>query len=126
MILGIGADLMEARRILSMPEEDPFFQKVFTEQERRQAAERPAPLRYYASHFAGKEAVCKALSINPDIVRLNDIEILNDGFGRPAVTLYGTAAAHALAVGITDIHISLSWETELCLAFAVAEGGRQD
>lgn len=120
MLLGIGTDIMKEERIMSLSPEDNFFVRVFSDREREQASQRHNPLRYYASHFSGKEAVFKALSANPDHIRLNDIEILNTDTGTPAVALHGTAEQHALSIGIHRVLLSLSWEDEFCLAFAVA------
>lgn len=120
MLLGIGTDIMKAERITALPLEDNFFVRVFSDRERKQASQRHDPLRYYASHFSGKEAVFKALSANPDHIRLNDIEILNMDTGIPTVALHGTAKQHALSIGIHKVLLSLSWEDEFCVAFAVA------
>lgn len=121
MVIGIGTDLLKAERITSVSIEDRFFEAVFTEKEREQAFENRDPLRYYASHFSGKEAAFKALNAHPDHIRLNEIEILNDNTGRPQVRLFGAALDHARKAGIARVLISLSWETDYCSAFAVAE-----
>ena len=121
MIIGVGTDLLKAERITRVSLEDRFFEAVFTMKEREQALENRDPLRYYASHFSGKEAVFKALNAHPDHIRLNEIEILNDDTGHPQVQLFGAAFEHAQKVGIARVLISLSWETDYCSAFAVAE-----
>lgn len=120
MVIGIGTDLMRASRVMDLPLESRFFQAVFTQRERQQASSRNDPLRYYASHFSGKEAVFKALRAHPDQLRLDSIEILNGPTGQPEVILHGTAREHALSIGIQRVLVSLSWEEAYCSAFAAA------
>lgn len=122
MILGIGCDLMALERMPPLPPEDPFLRKTFTERERREAAGAPDTRRYFATNFSGKEAVFKALRGDPDTFRLDGIEILREPSGAPSVALSGRAAALAAARGVRTVHLSLSWEDEYCMAFAVAEG----
>ncbi len=121
MVIGVGTDLLKAERIMSLSPDDRFFENVFTRKEQEQAQKSRDPLRYYASHFSGKEAVFKALNAHPDHIRLNEIEILNDDTGRPHVCLYGNVREHAQKAGIARVLISLSWETDYCSAFAIAE-----
>lgn len=124
MIHGIGTDILYLDRIRPLYEkhpDDPFFRSAFTEKERRLISSRPSPLHAYASRFAGKEAVFKAMQIHPDDIRLNEIEILEDEKGIPAVTLHGNALRIADQLGIGRIHLSLSFENDCAVAFAVCE-----
>ena len=121
MIHGVGTDILALARFGAPEADDPFIRRSFTEAERAQAAERTVPNRYFCTRFAGKEAVFKALGMDPDAARLNEIEILSDVFGAPHVRLLGRMAEFAEAAGITAVHVSLSWETEYAVAFAVAE-----
>jgi holo-[acyl-carrier protein] synthase len=120
MILGVGTDLLSVermRRVVEDPGVDSaFLRRTFTAREREEARRRPDPILYLASRFAGKEAVFKALGLAGDHVRLDEIEILNDAIGRPTVTLHGELKRHA---GEATVDLSLSSETEYCLAFAV-------
>ena len=123
MILGIGCDLLHVSRIPALAPEDPFFRRGFTEREQQEALASGDYRRRFASDFAGKEAVYKALHGVPDRFRSTEIEILRSETGEPYVTLHGNAAAHAAALGIRQVQISLSWETDYCMAFAAAVGG---
>ena len=89
-----------------------------TEILRERGVSRSAILRIarLACVFAAKEAVFKSLGLPGDHVRLDEIEILNDPNGRPVVTLHGDLKRHA---GEATVDLSLSSETEYCLAFAV-------
>ena len=125
MILGIGTDLMNLermRRVVEDPAVDsPFLVRTFTERERDEARRRPDPVLYFATRFAGKEAVFKSLGLEGGRVRLDEIEIRNAENGQPFVILSGELRRKAELAGITDIRISLSSDTDYALAFAVAQ-----
>ncbi len=121
MIHGVGTDILSRARFGSPAADDPFIRRAYTEAERAEAASRSDPCRWYCTRFSGKEAVFKALRMDPDRARLNEIEILSDSFGAPHVRLLGSMTAFAAAAGVTAIHLSLSWETDYAVAFAVAE-----
>ncbi len=124
MIHGIGTDLLAIERIRSLYKSDPedaFFRLTFTEQERALIQSRPSPLYSYATRFAGKEAVFKALRIDSDAIRLNEIEILENETGAPTVNLLGNARLTADRLSISNIHISLSYDTEYACAYAISE-----
>ena len=63
MILGIGNDLCDIRRIEKTIERygERFLLRVFTEEERRKASSRARPASTFAKRFAAKEAATKAL-----------------------------------------------------------------
>ena len=124
MILGIGTDFlnMEQIRESSLSPADPFLQKTYTEQERSEAARRSDPKSYYGTRFAGKEALFKAFRTHPDAMRLNEIEILTDSNGAPCVTFKGRARDAAEDMGVTAVHLSLTYDPPYTLAFAVLEG----
>ena len=121
MIHGIGTDILSRARFGAPEADDPFIRRAYTEAERAEAASRSDPGRWYCTRFSGKEAVFKALGMDPDAALLNEIEILADAFGAPHVHLLGRMADFAEKAGITAIHVSLSWETDYAVAFAVAE-----
>jgi phosphopantetheine--protein transferase-like protein len=122
MVVGIGTDILNIRHIahsVSLPE-DPFVKKTFTKNEIDLILRRDNPLHCFATRFAGKEAVFKALSLRGDSIRLNEIEILEDETGQPAVTLRGSVKEKAEQNGIGTIHLSLSCDTDYAVAFSVA------
>ncbi len=125
MVLGIGTDILDIRRLFPdfLQPDDPFLRSAFTPREIAQAGTRPEPLKYYGTRFAGKEAVFKTLGASPDLVRrLADIEILDDENGAPRCVLSGAVGAWAAERGAETVHISLSWDGDLAVAFAVLEG----
>lgn len=131
MIVGIGTDICDIRRIRKLYDRHPvrFPTKAFTEGEREKCLARPDPVPCLAKRFAGKEAVAKALA-NEDSGALSwhDVEIYNDPSGRPGVLLHG-GAAERLRTLLPDGHtahirLSLSDEVDFAVAFAVVEAQR--
>ncbi len=126
MIIGIGTDILKIESLSPILEgpgyrDDSFLRRTFTEAEIALAEGRPKPIDCYATRFAGKEAVFKALSVSGEDLRLREIEILSDAAGKPYVRLYGNAAAVAEKRGVRRVLISLSYEDRYAVAFAVAE-----
>ncbi|MDP6219626.1 MAG: holo-ACP synthase, partial [Alphaproteobacteria bacterium] len=64
MIVGIGVDMVDSRRIAKSIERfgDRFLSRIFTDAEQAQATGRPDQTLYFAKRFAAKEAIYKALS----------------------------------------------------------------
>lgn len=121
MIHGIGTDILKLDRFGTPDADDVFVRKCFTEKERAQVFAQEKPHCRLAARFAGKEAVFKALRMDPDRARLDEIEILSNEFGAPCVTLHGRMADYAESVHVRRVHLSLSWEADCAIAFAVAE-----
>lgn len=123
MILGIGTDILKIEDICRMftTDNDPFIKKTYTELEIKEARLRDIPLQYYATRFCGKEAVFKSLSLNSDGISLNEIEILNKENGQPTVNLYGKIKEHADKIGISEILISLSYDANYVVSYAMAQ-----
>lgn len=122
IIHGIGTDILKISVIENSVADinDPFVQKTFTSKELDLILGRPIPLNSFATRFAGKEAVFKSLGMNGNHVRLNEIEILENDIGIPVVTLLGALHEFATQKQITDISISLSYDTEYAIAYAMA------
>ncbi|MBX9682255.1 MAG: holo-ACP synthase [Hyphomicrobium sp.] len=124
MILGIGNDLCDIRRIEKTIARfgDRFLQRVFTDVERRKAASRAHPAATFAKRFAAKEALTKALGTGfRDGVYFRDIGVVNAVSGRPTFKLTGGAADHLarLLPGGYDARIDLTLTDEYPLAEAM-------
>ncbi len=125
MILGIGSDICDIRRIEAALARhgDRFLQRVFTEAERRRAERRTEKIRAgtYAKRFAAKEACAKALGTGfRQGVFLSDIGVTNLPSGQPTLALAGGAAARLIAItppGMTAV-IALTMTDEYPYAFA--------
>ena len=119
MELLIGTDIIEVERIRAALENKingKFSARVFTEEEVKYAAK----YQSYAARFAGKEAVSKAFGTGiGENALFNDIEILNDEYGKPYVKLYGRAEKHYEQIGGNGISITLSHCKEYAVAYVL-------
>ena len=128
MIIGVGADLCDIRRIQTSLDRfgDRFKQRCFTEIERTRSDRKPDPAWSYAKRFAAKEACAKALGTGMRAdVDWRDMGVVNMRSGQPTMALTGHAADH-LARLLPDghqarIHLTLSDEHPYALAFVVIE-----
>lgn len=118
MIIGIGVDMVEIARMKKACEKAFFCRRCFTREEWQQAGGRMESL---AGYFAAKEAVAKALGTGFRKFSLLDIEVKKDEMGKPMVFLYGEARRLAQERRIAQIHLSISHEKEMAIAFVVAE-----
>jgi holo-[acyl-carrier protein] synthase len=94
MILGIGSDLIDIRRIEETIARhgDRFIQRIFTETERAKAERRKNRIDTYAKRFAAKEACAKALGTGLRAgVFWRDMGVVNLPSGRPTMRLTGGA-----------------------------------
>lgn len=94
MIIGIGSDICDARRIQKSIERfgDRFLDRVFTSTERERSERKKLRAESYAKRFAAKEACSKALGTGfRSGVFLRDIGVINLPSGKPTVKLTGGA-----------------------------------
>jgi holo-[acyl-carrier protein] synthase len=94
MILGIGNDIIDARRVGKVIERhgDRFLNRIFTETERAKAERRKNRVETYAKRFAAKEACSKALGTGiRQGVWWRDMGVVNLPSGRPTMQLTGGA-----------------------------------
>jgi len=95
MILGLGNDLIDIRRIERTLARygERFLNRVFTDTERRKSDARTARAASYAKRFAAKEACAKALGTGlRNGVFWRDMGVVNLPSGRPSMVLTGGAA----------------------------------
>jgi len=122
MIFGIGTDIMKVNRLDgSLSFDDPFVRKTFTTREVEAARMKNNPSIYLASRFACKEAVFKCLKMDGNHVRMNEIEVMNSEIGYPTVQLLNDMKKYADERGITTIELSLSYEEDYIVAYAIAQ-----
>lgn len=131
MILGIGSDLCDIRRIEKTLARhgDRFTHRVYTAGERARCDRRAARAEGYARRFAAKEACAKALGTGlSEGVFWKDMEVVNLPSGQPTFRLTGGAArrlADLLPEGHTArVHVSLTDDPPLAQAFVVIEAIR--
>ena len=128
MILGIGSDLCDIRRIESTLERfgDRFTHRVFTAGERARSDRRAARAPSYARRFAAKEACAKALGTGLRAgVFWRDMEVANLPSGRPTLRLTGGALERLRAITPDGhdavVHVTLTDDPPLAQAFVVIE-----
>jgi holo-[acyl-carrier protein] synthase len=101
MILGIGSDISDVRRIAKVIERhgDRFLNRVFTPVERALADRRRNRVETYAKRFAAKEACAKALGTGLRAgVWWRDMGVINLPSGRPTMALTGGAKRRLQAI----------------------------
>lgn len=126
MIVGIGTDLVDIRRIERTIERhgERFINRIFTPVERALAERRGNRAETYAKRFAAKEACAKALGTGfRDGVFFRDLGVVNLPSGKPTMVLTGAAFAR-LGVLIPDgleaqIDLAITDEYPMAQAFVV-------
>jgi holo-[acyl-carrier protein] synthase len=101
MILGIGSDITDVRRIAKVIERhgERFLDRVFTATERQRAERKRNRVETYAKRFAAKEACAKALGTGMrGGVWWRDMGVVNLPSGRPTMQLTGGALARLRAL----------------------------
>jgi holo-[acyl-carrier protein] synthase len=83
---GIGTDIVEIQRFRNLDSDASFFSRVFSEEELSYCREYPDSAPHFASTFAGKEAVVKAMNSQIQLT-VGEIEILRNLDGSPYVVL---------------------------------------
>lgn len=123
MIIGIGTDIVEVSRIEKLIEKNPsFLDKVYTDAEIAYCRAKAAMAQSFAARFAAKEAVMKAFGTGwAKGVSFKEIEVVNDGEGKPMVALSGKSLDYANKLRFQAIHLSLSHEKGYAVAFVVIE-----
>lgn len=128
MIIGIGSDLCDVRRIERSLQRfgERFTHRVFTEGERARSERKVPVAASYAKRFAAKEACSKALGTGMRHgVFWRDMEVVNLRTGQPTMHLTGGARKRLdmlLPQGHTAvIHVSLTDELPIAQAFVVIE-----
>ena len=123
-LVSIGSDLAQIDRLEAAFERrgTRFLDRVFTPGERAYCDARKERFTHYAGRFAVKEAVMKVLGTGwTRGVRWVDLEVVRERGAAPKLVLHGASARIAEKLGIRRIHITITHDAGLALAFAVAE-----
>jgi holo-[acyl-carrier protein] synthase len=131
MIIGMGSDLIDIRRVEKTLARfgNRFINRCFAPEEIAKAEKRRAAgthIATYAKRFAAKEACSKALGTGFNHgVFMKDIAVINDPNGKPTLRLTGGALAYLdrlVPAGKTaQIHLTLTDEPPLAQAMVVIE-----
>ncbi len=125
MILGIGSDICDIRRMEKVIARhgDRFLLRVFTELERSKAMRRTERIRAatFAKRFAAKEAAAKALGTGfRRGVFMSDLGVVNLPGGQPTLKMTGGSAARLVAITPPGMvaHVALTMTDEYPYAYA--------
>jgi holo-[acyl-carrier protein] synthase len=127
MILGIGSDIIDIRRIEATLARfgDRFINRCYTETEKARAERRPHErAASYAKRFAAKEATSKALGTGlKQGVFWKDMGVANLPSGQPTMRLTGGAAEHLARLTPPGhrpyIHVTLTDDYPLAVSFVI-------
>ncbi|MBN2831401.1 MAG: holo-ACP synthase [Candidatus Omnitrophica bacterium] len=113
MILGTGVDITEVSRLKKAIEKwgDSFLNRVFTDEELKNAKTRGSLYQHLAGRFAAKEAVFKALG--DANLSWKDVQILNDKEGKPSCKILNSRGKGA------DVVVSISHVKNYAVANAI-------
>jgi holo-[acyl-carrier protein] synthase len=128
MIVGIGSDLIDIRRVEKVLEKhgDRFVNRVFTPVEIRKSERRRLRAASYAKRFAAKEACAKALGTGLSRgVFWRDMGVVNLPSGKPTMALTGGAAARLASLlpagHRAEIHLTITDEFPIASAHVIIE-----
>lgn len=120
MILGIGTDIIEIKRIEeAILKNKRFIEKVFSEKEIDMFKSRNMKSEVIAGNFSAKEAISKALGTGIRNFSLNEIEILRDELGKPIVKL--SRNIEEIIAKNYKISVSISHNKTTAISFAILE-----
>ncbi|MBV8888134.1 MAG: holo-ACP synthase [Alphaproteobacteria bacterium] len=126
MIIGLGSDLVDIRRIEEIIQRfgDRFLDRIFTFAERQKCDRRANRAASYARRFAAKEAASKALGTGfRDGVFWRDLGVVNLPSGKPGMRLTGGALRRLEAItpkGMSArLDVTLSDEPPLAQAVVI-------
>ncbi len=111
MILGIGIDLVEISRIADALDRygERFLARVFTHEERLWCAASRNPAPSLAARFAAKEAAAKALGTGISAgIGWQHLAVHREAGQPPRMVFSGPAAERAAAMGVRQVHLSLT------------------
>jgi holo-[acyl-carrier protein] synthase len=124
MIVGIGIDVVEIRRIRDLAQRHAaFLTRTFAPCELHHCQDRANPFPHLAARFAAKEAVFKALGTGWSLgLEWTDVAVENNAAGKPTIRLSGVARRLAEQLGTHKIHLSLTHTGPYASAQVILEG----
>ena len=117
-----GIDLVDFPRIEEMINRhgSHFLDRIFTQTEQQQASVIKNRIERLAGRFAAKEAILKLLGTGwRGKIAWTDIEVVNNRFGQPQVTLSGEVKKIASKMGVRGISLSITHTANFAIASVV-------
>lgn len=122
MVTGIGVDIVQCERMRSFFEDSDKALRFFGSDEYDYALKQNSSgIESLAACFAAKEAFGKALGTGLRGICLTDIQVTHLPSGKPALAVQGTARAAMEKSGAARVHLSLSHEKDMAVAFVLLE-----
>lgn len=119
MIIGLGTDIIEIKRIKKVMSKKEFMERFFTSRELEYLTSRREEST--AGYFCAKEAVVKALGTGFSGFKWNDVEIIKVN-SVPNVVLHNGALEIARLKGVKNIYVSISHCRDYAVSTVVMEG----
>lgn len=123
-MLGVGVDLVNLQEMQETLQRsgDVFLTRVYCAEEIVQGHRCELPIHFFASGFAVKEAVFKALKLNwQSGVDFREIRVSRGEAGEPVVTLKGKVGEIASEKKMVCMEVSISYEKTMAIGFVVAQ-----
>ena len=121
MIVGIGVDIVDLARFERALERTPALKDRLFARSEQVEGDYVLPLRSLAGRFAAKEALIKALGDSTG-VEWHDMRVVKDALGNPSLELQDSTKRIAASRGITSVHLSMSHDAGIAIAYVIAEG----
>ena len=121
MIIGIGTDIIDTRRIKNTINKygEKFKRRCFSNNEIIKSEKRIQTVNSYAKRYAAKEACSKALGTGLSKgIFWKDIEVVNDKYGKPFIKLHNNALKRINKITKKDYNIEVSLSDEKNYAIA--------
>ena len=121
MIIGIGTDIIDTRRIKKTITNfgNKFKKRCFLSSEIKRSEERINSVNSYAKRYAAKEACAKALGTGlAKGIFWKDIEVINNKFGKPFIKLHNNALRRIKRLTNKNFNIEVSLSDEKNYAIA--------
>ncbi|MFH1073647.1 MAG: holo-ACP synthase [Candidatus Firestonebacteria bacterium] len=120
MPMNFGIDIVDINRIKAIIiKRKNFVSKVFTGSEKAYCAGKKNPYPHYASRFAAKEAFLKAVPGWQGKLKWRELEVNNDSFGKPVITL---SQESKFKLNKKKIELTISHDRNYAIALVAVEG----
>ncbi len=124
-ILGIGVDVIQNKRIKLFISDKKFIKRIFSKNELEGSKKISNKANYFAKRFAAKEAFVKSLGTGfRNDINFKDIEILNDGIGKPYFSSnkkIDKIISKRFKIKKYNLFLSISDERDYSVAFTILQ-----